>query len=160
VVAASFALGERLDFLFLRRGLARFYNCARGYPATLDEFKAMWGDHGAREGFVVELSAAKCGPRRLFEDEEAQVYVAETLVDDEVRETEIMLANNREDGQLDFVVYQPDGRRTDRSTFPTVGGSEITAAAPYVCLTCHVDPQTNPAAWTYDVLLPEAGVCR
>ncbi len=147
-----------MDFTFFRRGFHRFYTCSRGYPLTLDGFFQTFVDYRDMEGEIVD-SAAKCGDRNLILDSATQVYVAETLVDGAVRETEILLHGNRSDGQLDFLVYDEHGALTERSIFPNAAGDEIVAAAPYSCMTCHFDAEANPSTWAFDKLLPTSGPC-
>lgn len=148
-VAGAFARTPgALDFDFLRRGLHRYDACTRRLPETLDGFRAAVLDFRALEPRIVD-SMPKAGPRRLWEDGIAGVFVAETLDGDGgVRETEIVRRDAA--GELSFAVYGVDGLLTDRSRFATTGGGSIVAAAPYACLTCHVDS----ASWTFTVVYP------
>jgi len=161
VVLASIARAPSseagMDFTFFRRGFHRYYTCSRGYPRDLEGFYATFLDFRGREGEIVD-SIAKCGDRNLILDSGALVYVAESLVDGQVRETEILLAGNRDDGQLDFLVYDADGMLTERSVFPVTSGNEIVAAAPYSCMSCHVDT-SDSTTWSFDRLVPETGPC-
>ncbi len=146
-----------MDITFFRRGFHRYYTCSRGYPLSLEGFYLTFVDFREMEGKLVN-SVAKCGDRNLILDSAAQVYVAETLVGGQVRETEILLADNREDGQLDFLVYDADGMLTERSLFPVASGEDVVAAAPYSCMSCHVDP-SDETIWSFDLLVPETGPC-
>ncbi len=146
-----------IDFTFFRRGFHRYYTCSRGYPLTLEGFYATFLDYRGQAGEIVD-SIAKCGDRNLVLDSSAQVYVAESLVDGLVRETEILLSANRDDGQLDFLVYDADGMLTERSLFPAASGAEVVAAAPYSCMSCHVDTSSS-TTWSFDRLVPETGPC-
>ncbi len=146
-----------MDFTFFRRGFHRYYTCSRGYPLTLEGFYATFLDFRGMEGETVD-SIAKCGDRNLILDSSALVYVAESLVEGQVRETEILLAGNRDGGQLDFLVYDQDGMLTERSLFPTASGNEIVAAAPYSCMSCHFDA-SDSTTWAFDRLVPESGPC-
>ena len=162
-VAASLALGLNsaggIDFTFLRRGLHRYYHCGRDFPRTLDGFRQTIYDFGAGQSQDVD-SVAKCGTRRLIVNEAAGVYVAETLIEGDVRETEILLSGRRNDGNLDFLIYNADGQLSDRSSFPTVGmGPHVMAASPYVCTTCHMNRDRTPDTFGYDILFPEVGPC-
>ena len=157
-IARSPSSEAGMDFTFFRRGFHRYYTCSRGYPLTLEGFYLTFLDYRGIEGEIVD-SAAKCGDRNLILDSRSQVYVAETLVDGAVRETEIVLHGNRSDGQLDFLVYDEGGMLTERSLFPNAAGDEIVAAAPYSCMSCHFDADSNPATWAFDRLLPTAGPC-
>jgi len=162
VVAASLVLGQMdplgIDFLFLRRGLHRYYHCDRGFPVTLEGFKQSIFDY-SDETEILE-SIAKCGPRNIFADETQGVYVAETVVDGEVRETEIILSGRRQDGNLDFLIYNSDGLLSDRTRFPTLrAGSEVMAASPYVCTSCHINSEDNGTI-RYDLLFPQIGPCK
>jgi len=146
-----------MDITFFRRGFHRYYTCSRGYPLSLEGFYLTFVDFRETEGELVD-SVAKCGDRNLILDSGAQVYVAESLVDGQVRETEILLNNNRDDGQLDFLVYDAAGMLTERSLFPVASGEEVVAAAPYSCMSCHVDP-SDATTWSFDLLVPETGPC-
>lgn len=133
-------LGADLDLL--RRGLHRWYACSRAHPTTLEGFHAGVGsDLGGLSARTV-YSNVKNEHRRLREDPALGVYVSETIVSGEVRETEIILEGHRPDGALDFLVYDATGRLMDRSRFITADGVDISGAAPYVCITCHLNPAT------------------
>jgi len=158
VVAAAFASpGNRLNYDLLLTGMARFYNCDRALPPTLEAFRETIFDYQ----MMSEIdSAAKCSPRRLYEDHEVYAYVAETVIDGEVRETEIILGPDGTGAPLTFAVYDEEGRLSDRSTFPTVGGSQRTLGSPQVCLACHVNFERDPNLFDYDDLIPQGtGVC-
>ncbi len=161
-VAGAILQGDEatgMDFTFFRRAFHRYYTCSRGFPATLTDFSLAYGDYTGWEPADVD-SAAKCGNRRLRRDPEAGVYVAETLVREEVRETEILLGQRRADGAFDFLVYDSDGSLSDRSRFPTLeDGPSLVAAAPYVCTSCHVDPDAAPNTWGFAVQTPAVGPC-
>jgi hypothetical protein len=151
--------GLGLDVQFFRRGFFRYYACSREFPLTLEGFRTAYWDYPG-EGDLVEESAAKCGPRNLIIDHSLGIYVAQTIVDDHVRETEILMKSEREDGQLDFLVYDTAGKLSDRSVFPTLSMDEITSAAPYVCMSCHIETgDGNPSR--FELLLPtETGACQ
>lgn len=142
---ASAARGRdgKLDVPFLRRGLYHDYSCSRAFPQNLAAFKTRFGDYTTWESTTVDCSKPKNGPRRLRRNGDLGVYVAETVVNDEVRETEVLFTNLRRDGHLDFAVYTPGGELTDRSTFATANGGTVTSAAPYTCLSCHFDATTG-----------------
>jgi hypothetical protein len=151
VAKADPTTGE-LDFAFLRQGLHTFYACDRGYPATLAGFSARFGDYTTWERTVLRESIPKAHRRALYRAPEGGLWVAETLVKDGVvREVEIVLAGQRDDGNLDFVAYAEDGSLTNRSTFAMGPTGKVTSSSPYTCMACHVDPD----AWTYDVVAPE-----
>ena len=163
VVIASFALGiangTDIDFRFLRRGLHRFYHCSRKFPMTLRGFRAAIFDYASVTPQDID-SIAKCGTRRLFRNDTDKVYVAETLEDGEVRETEIILGERRQDGNLEFLVYDAGGRLTDRTVFPnTAQTRDVTSAAPFVCTTCHASTDRITDTVRYDVLFPTVGPC-
>jgi len=92
--------------------------------------------------FDITCSAPKNGPRRIHESATAGVYVAETLALGKVRETEVIFSKLRADGQLEFAANTDTGALTDRSTFATASAS-VTSAAPYTCMTCHLDVATG-----------------
>ena len=160
VVAAAFAFpGNRLNYDMLLGGMARFYNCDRGFPPTLEAFRETIFDYSEAEGGVIE-SAAKCTTRRIFTDEDIHAYVAETVTDGVVRETEIILGEDDIGTPLDFAVYDAEGRLSDRSTFPTVGAGEQVIGSPQVCMACHVNFDRNPELFDYNDLIPDGtGVC-
>ena len=64
---------------------------------------------------------------------------AETLVEGEVRETEVLWSNRRSDGALDFLVYDENGDLQDGSYFKTSQGPETPEASPFSCMACHRD---------------------
>ena len=155
VVVAALSTDDELgiDYAIYRNGIQRYYTCSRGFPGTLDGFEATFGS--IPEDYTDIDSAAKCGTRRLRLSPDQGFYVAESIWDGEVRETEILMDNNRADGQLDFAVYGADGMLTDRSQFPTLGGGDhIVTGAPYVCMTCHLNSSADEDTWGYDRLFP------
>ncbi len=151
-VRAAIAItgGHAIDLPFLRRGLYHAYNCSSTFPATLDELELRFGDTEAWPSVLQDCAAPKGLPRRVRSNAEHGVYVAETLDADRVREVEVIFTHTRPTAGLDFAVYGPDGALTDRSTFATVDGSSIVGAAPFTCLTCHVDR----ASWTFSIQRP------
>ena len=163
VVLASLLLGQSdstgIDFTFFRRGFHHYYTCSKKFPLTLDGFKETYGDFQSSDGAVVD-SIAKCADRNIIVSSN-DVLIAESLMDGVVRETEILLQNQRADGNLEFLVYDELGRLTNRTQFPTVGdGPHVVTASPYACMTCHMNPEASPTAWGYDLAFPETGPCR
>jgi hypothetical protein len=183
VVLASIMPGgdAGFDFTFYRRGLFRYYTCSLSPPLTLEEFRAVVFDFSEVEYTDVD-SVAKCGTRRLYTAPDGQTYVSESLVEGQVRETEILLTGTRQDGNIDFLVYDADGLLTDRTEFPLPavgrtphratrsrpptrpGGPELVytdrvVAAPYICMSCHANPENRQTAWTFDLLMPTSGPC-
>ena len=164
VVLGAFLKGENdalgIDFSFFRRGFYHYYTCSRDFPLTLEGFRSKYGEIDMTNGVVVD-SMAKCGDRNLATDATAGVYVAETLVDGIVRETEILLTGQRSDGNPDFLVYDEEGFLTTRSQFPTIqNGDPVVAASPYVCMSCHFNSERTEHAVGFDVLMPEFGPCQ
>jgi len=154
VVVASFAVADPqglkgVDLSFLRRGLHRYYHCDRAYPLTLSGFRQTVWDYTTATGRVV-TSAPKAGPRRLYENAELGVYVAETLVNDEVRETEMQLTKSRSDGAHDFLAYDHSGLQVRTSTFAAGSGNMRVAASPYTCMACHYDKTSK----TFNAVVP------
>ena len=146
--------GVLLDFTLYRQGMHRYYACSREPPTTLDDFKLAVVDFTALPFEDVD-SAAKCDTRRLYVDNDNGVFVAESLVDEVVRETEILMTNSRSDGQIDFLVYDGEGALTNRTEFPTLAnGPHVVVSAPYTCMTCHFDTEAVETAWSFDVLYP------
>lgn len=140
--AAAKGTGGKLDFSFLRRGLYHFYPCSRPFPADLTAFRARYGDYQKWPVQQLDCARPKNGPRRLYEDLDQGIYVAETIVAGVVRETEVLFTSLRSDGQLDFAAYTEEGKLSDRSTFATASGSSVVLAAPYTCISCHIDTMT------------------
>jgi hypothetical protein len=153
-IAGAFAVQadanqEGLNLDFLRRGLHRYYACARQQPQTLQDFKDTVYDFSILPAYPVE-SEPKDGPRLLRQDIEQLLYVAETYDNGIIRETEIMRGGIRKDGALEFFVYDEDGKLANRSHFPTQDGGVAVTSAPFTCLTCHVNFETM----RFDVLQP------
>ncbi len=124
------------DTATLRRGLQRFYACDRRAPLTLDGLFATVGDPRDQPATEID-SRAKLTTRRLRSDPAAGIWMAETLVNGQVRETEVILSGRRADDAFDFLAYDADGNLMDRSRFDAEDGGDISGAAPYVCLVCH-----------------------
>lgn len=132
--------GGSLDFTELRIALHAVYPCASGVPATLQNARDVFGDYYTWPTTDIACSAPKDGVRRIWTNDQLGIFVAETIAEDNtVRETEILFGNLRSDGQLTFAAYTSDGFFMDRSTFATAGGEALTLAAPYTCITCHVN---------------------
>ena len=142
--------GRSIDLPFLRRGLYHAYNCSSTFPATLDELELRFGDTETWPSVIQDCAAPKGLPRRVRSHAEYGVYVAETLDGSQVREVEVIFTHTRPASGLDFAVYGPDGALTDRSTFATVDQSKVVGAAPFTCLTCHVDRDS----WTFSIQRP------
>jgi len=164
VVLGAFLKGQDdalgIDFSFFRRGFYHYYTCSKGFPTTLEGFETVYGSYSSENGTIVD-SVAKCGDRNLIVNASAGVYVAETLVDGVVRETEILLDDQRADGNLEFLVYDVDGMLTTRSQFPTVGnGEHVVTSAPYACMSCHYNPDRTEHAAGFDIHMPEVGPCQ
>ncbi|MBJ94095.1 MAG: hypothetical protein CMP23_06395 [Rickettsiales bacterium] len=160
VVLASIARSDNPDWLdldFFRRGLQHYYTCSKGFPTTLAGFESELLAFSGRQGTVVD-SVAKCTERRLIAAPESGIYVSQTLFEGVVEETEIVLTDWRNDGQLDFVVYDAEGRLTDRSLFPSLGGTPAVMGAPYSCMSCHFN--VTDEVWSYDLRFPDSGICK
>lgn len=132
--------GEPVDFNLLRRGLHRYYLCDRAYPMTLDAFRAQVYDYNALPPYPVD-SVPKGATRWVRLDSDRLLYVAETVVDGKVRETEMLIGQNRNDGALDFLVYDGDGNLSDRTDILRDDKDQV-VDAPYGCMTCHIDWDT------------------
>ncbi len=162
VVLASLLFGQEdgsgMDVSFFRRGFHHYYTCSRAFPTTLEGLQEVYGAYNSAQGTIVD-SIAKCGDRNLL-TVGTDVFVAESLVDGVVRETEVLLRNQRTDGQLEFLVYDANGHLTNRTQFPTVGnGPHVVTSSPYACMTCHLNAESAPTTWGYDVLMPATGPC-
>jgi len=143
-VAAFSADGTTVDTAFLRRGLHRFYGCAQAFPTTLAAFHSDVHDYRQEEPAQVVNSTVKDLPRRIWRNAEVGVFVAETLLGDVVRETEIILTDRRNDGTIDFLEYNQAGILVGASTFAAAGGGQATGAVPFACLTCHGTNSVSP----------------
>ena len=130
------------DYKELRRGLYHYYNCSRGHPATLDGFISVYGDYTEWLYLDIADSFPKIYPRRLWINDDLGVYVAETLRDGQVSETEILLSGYRQDGALEFLAYLANGELTNRGEF-RAGAGFVAGAAPYTCMSCHRDTETG-----------------
>jgi len=153
--AVLLALGDssapqEVDFRELRRGLYHFYYCYRGLPANLDGFKSIFGDYADWPSFTLEESFPKIYPRRIRQNIELGIYVAETMREGAVYETEIILEGYREDGMLEFLSYMPNGNISSRGEF-RAGADFTVGTSPYTCMSCHY----NPANATYDIVYPQ-----
>jgi hypothetical protein len=131
--------GRRPDVATLRRGLHRSYACVRRLPLALPDALALAGGLDPATEVVVPTSTPKGHARRLHTSRDGALFAAETIIDGEVRETEIVWRGRRRDDALDFLVYDAAGQLRDGSTFVTSNGPETAAAAPYACLACHRD---------------------
>lgn len=135
-----------VDLAFLRRGLHRFYACARGFPPTLADFKREVFDYGAEPVAEVVESRVKNLRRRIIRSAIADAFIAETLREDgTVRETEILLSGRRADSDLDFLEYGEDGALRGASSFASSQG-EVTGAVPFACIACHGTRNVSPAS--------------
>jgi len=161
-VLAGFATADAdpYDFAFFRRGFHRYYACSRGLPSTFpDLLRVVELDaDGALEdaraaGVIIDDTQPKRPLRRRLWSPPSypDVFVAETLDDDDaIRETEIVWQGQRDDGNLDFLVYAPDGALSAGSHFATNSGGSVASAAPYTCLFCHGDD-----ALAFNVVRPD-----
>ena len=130
------------DYSELRRGLYHYYNCSRAHPARLDDFRLIYGDYRTWPSTMIEDSHPKIYPRRIRNNDSLGVYVAETLRDGEVHETEILLRGYRNDNALEFLTYLPNGQLTNRGEFRS-GRGVVVGASPYACMSCHLNTETN-----------------
>ena len=140
-VALAFLLGDgrRPDINILRRALHRYYFCERELPLFLQDVRHLAGEMDPSHDILVENSRPKAHHRRLTANLAETFYFAETMVDDEVRETEVLWRSGRPDGALDFLVYNAEGVLQDGSYFVTSQGPETAEASPYACMACHRD---------------------
>ena len=144
-----------IDIRELRRGLYHFYNCSRQFPATLNDFKSVYGNFENWDSTLYENSFPKIYPRRLKHDSENGIYIAETLRNGQVHETEIIISGSRKDGNLDFLSYAPNGQISSTGEF-RAGSSFTVGASPYTCLTCHLSDDAN----AYNVIFPDLTLDR
>ena len=149
---ADFSTSSFVDYRELRRGLYHFYNCSRGFPESLEDFKRVYGDYSQWEPLFFHDSFPKIYPRVFRENRELGIYVAETIRFGEVHETEIILDGYRQDGALDFLIYLPNGLIASRGEF-RAGADFVVGSSPYTCMSCHFNSDT----YTYDVLVPAMG---
>lgn len=140
-VALAFLQGDgrRPDIHVLRRALHRFYPCERGLPLYLEDLRRIAGPMDPAHDMLIENSRPKAHHRRLTANAAETFYFAETMMGDEVRETEVLWRGNRPDGALEFLVYNAAGVLQDASYFVTSEGPETAEAAPYACMACHRD---------------------
>jgi hypothetical protein len=154
-VFAAFASGS-LDATVLEAGLARFYSCARSVPVDVDALVAAGVEFDGVDEEVA--SAVKGATRRIYRSSLAGAFVAQTVKDGVIVETEALLTDRRRDGSFDIVTYNAEGERTATSAFaapcaaraglsactprdadrvPVEGGVDVVAPAPLSCLRCH-----------------------
>ena len=138
------------DYKELRRGLYLFYNCSRGHPARLEDFIRIYGDYRTWPSSLIEDSHPKIYPPRIHNNDAEGIYLAETIRDGEVHETEILLKGYRQDNALEFLTYLPNGYLSNRGEFRT-GNRFVVAASPYTCMSCHLDRESNE----FNVVFPQ-----
>jgi hypothetical protein len=75
-----------------------------------------------------------------------------------------LLTGRRADNALEFLVYGPDDRLTNRSTFPvSEERPTVVMPAPWTCMTCHSGGLLDTNAYSFDpdivndVLIPAFG---
>ena len=145
-VVGAFAQGDgELDFAFLRRGLHRFYACDRGLPLTLAAFNETVVNVASIPEAETIDSDVKDLPRRMRRSAADGAFVAETLLDGNVRETEILLTDRRGDGAIEFIEYDSNGDLRSASSFATSGGESV-GAVPFTCIACHGTHNVTPDA--------------
>jgi hypothetical protein len=147
---AAFAVGipGELDSAFLRQAIHRLYACERDVPPTREAFVERYGDYTRSPATQVAMSVPKRGPRAIYEDAAAGVYVADSEVDGGW-ETEVILADRRADGALDFFAYAPDGALVGWADL-AVGSALEPLPLPLTCALCHRDLVEN----TFSVVDP------
>ncbi len=140
MIAAAVTGGETLDFGVLREGLQYTYTCSRPLPADLDTLKARYGDYLTWPLEDLPCGATKDERRLVWTHPEGRAVVAETVTDaGEIRETEVLFLDLRDDDQIDFGAYDEAGQIVDRSTFATFSAGPVAYGAPYICISCHTD---------------------
>lgn len=146
---------EFADYRELRRGLYHYYNCSRAHPVWLEDFRLIYGDYRTWPSTIIENSHPKIHPRRIRNNAEVGVFVAETIRDGEVHETEILLQGYRNDNALEFLTYLPNGQLSNRGEF-RAGSHFVVAASPYACMSCHIDPVSQE----FTVVFPQLDLTR
>ena len=151
-----------IDYDIFEKGLTRYYTCSLGLPSSLVGFREVVFDYSVHSSEDID-SNNHCGKVRVTRDLEAGFIVSETLLhagtdDEAVRETEILMLNERDDGAMDFLVYGPYGWLTDRTTIDYNEGTadDYIGASPAWCMNCHYDSEDM----SYDVISPtDHGYC-
>ena len=138
-----------VDYGELRRGLYHFYNCDRDHPETLDEFINTYGDFYSWPTYTLDQSFPKISQRRMMENVEEGIYVAQTMRHGLAYETEILLDGYRRDGALEFLAYVADGQLSSTGEF-RAGADLAVGASPHTCMSCHRNIETE----TYEVIFP------
>ena len=138
-----------VDYGELRRGLYHFYNCDRDHPETLDEFIDTYGDFYSWPTYTLDQSFPKISQRRMMENVEEGIYVAQTMRHGLAYETEILLDGYRRDGALEFLAYVADGQLSSTGEF-RAGADLAVGASPHTCMSCHRDADTE----RYEVIFP------
>ena len=135
--------GSEVKSIFRTTGmqawLAACSPITRMAPESIEAFKQGYGNYLEGDDWVRELhpvSMAKYGGRRIYRKKDGKVFVSETLLDScGVKETETMVF--REDGNLDFWSYSPDGKRVSYGYFPVEKGKDTIKSDPDSCMGCH-----------------------
>jgi hypothetical protein len=128
------------DEPLLRAGLQRFDACTKRHPPTLLSFYESIFDFSTEAGDEL-LSSPKAARRRIVRSAEFGVFAAMTLgEDDTIQEVEVLLTDRRDDGEIEFIAYDADGRLRTSSPFPTADGGVAQLPVPFSCMGCHRAP--------------------
>lgn len=152
-VLGAFVVGDDdVDLATLRRGLVRYDACQKRWPRTLAAFREEIFDFSAEPDQLLQVSASKGVPRAIWRDPTSGAFIAQTLVDSVVRETEVVLTDHHGDGtQVQFLAYDAAGDLLASSQFGDDDGVEVSGAVPYTCMACHRTPGLG-----FNVVSPEA----
>lgn len=71
------------------------------------------------------------------------ISVAQTIIEDEVRETEVIIKREGKSRHFSFAVYNKEGLLSDESEFQTVKNKSVILKSPYVCITCHYNSKNR-----------------
>lgn len=103
---------------------------------------------------LITMSSIKGADRIIYRSPSGypNISVAQTLINDSVRETEIIIERENDSGHFDFYAYNSSGDISSTSLFHTSKTTDVIGPAPYTCLTCHYSPtsrtfQTSPDSY-------------
>ncbi len=125
------------------RELINAFHKQHPVPENLGGFEKLYPFKTWRR-MVLDPSRVK-GHKRILYRSPANlgISVAQTIVGNETRETEVALPREGNSRHYSFIVYSADGLLSDESEFQTIDGSHVRLKAPYVCIACHYDSRTR-----------------
>ncbi len=137
IVAGYVGHPDKPDMILVRRGLSRYYYCYRAPPKTLEQFIAERFDYTGQPAEAIP-SEPKLGDRHVYKELDDMIFVAETVFENEIVETEMLLGGGqRADDCFDFFAYDKAGDLSKTSTFAVNEETSASIDVPIACMTCH-----------------------